>query len=372
MSRKNPYPGVTRASDRHGKRRWRFRSRREMAGRIDCYLPGDFGSTEFLAAYELAMKGVRPDGRKMGKQAKFGTFDWLIQSYRQSAKFQNLAQISKRNIINQLEWLRDEIGDLPVTRFELRHVEALMAKKKGRPTAANKVKKLMSQLFNLAIRLELVSMNPARLAEPYKENKDGYHTWTDAEICIFTNHWPEGSLPRLALMLMLNTGAARQDLARLGWQNIIDGRIEYKRGKTGISASLPILAELAAELKHVPRDQFLFLTHSGGRGYAPESLGNWFKDRCRDAGIPHCNIHGVRKAAATRLAEAEGTENEIAALLAHSNTRQASTYTKKADKRRLADTGFAKLERANREPNVSNLPQRLDNFSSKPLKQKGE
>lgn len=360
MKRKSPYPGVTGAPDRHGKRRWRFRSRRGMAGRIDCYLPGDFGSPEFVTAYELAMKGVRPDGRKVGKQAKPDTFDWLSQSYRQSAKFQNLASITKKNLNHEIEWLRIEVGDLPFARFELQHVEALMAKKKDWPTAANKIKKLLSRLFNHAIRLRHISINPAQLAERYKENPDGYHTWTDTEDEKFKAHWPEGSMPRLALALMQNTGAARQDLARLGWQNINEGRIAYKRGKTNISANLPILPELATELKHVPRGQLLFLTHTGGRGYTPESLGNWFKDRCRDAGIPHGNIHSVRKGTATRLAEAEATENEIAAMLAHSDTRQAATYTKKANRSRLADTGFAKLERAKRESNVSNLPKRLD------------
>jgi len=87
-------------------------------------------------------------------------------------------------------------------------------------------------------------------------------------------HHASGSRARLALVLFLFTGASRQDVARLGWQNVAADRITYRRGKTGIEANLPILPELSVELASVPKDQMLFLTHSNGRPYKPETLGN--------------------------------------------------------------------------------------------------
>ena len=356
MKRGNPFPGVTRLADRHGKRRWRFRR-----GGIDCYIHGDFGSAQFVAEYEAAMKGTRPDGRTTMKPATPGTFEALIREYRRSPKYLNLAPISRRSLDHEFEYLRSEIGDLPFARFEMRHVEALMAKKGDHPAAANRIKKLLSRLFNCAIRTEQATHNPARLADRYKENPHGFHTWTDAEVESFRQRWASGTPARLALELALNTGAARQDLARLGWPNVTDERIAYTRGKTGVSADLPIMAELASELRHVPRNQMLFLTWGAGRPYTTESLGNWFKDRCKDAGLPHCNIHGLRKGGATRAAEAGATENEIAAILAHKDTRQASTYTKKANRSRLGDAALAKVERAKGKHSVTNLRRGLDN-----------
>ena len=51
MRRRSPFPGVSVATDRHGKRR--FRLRRTIRGRsIDCYLPGPYASAEFRVAYE--------------------------------------------------------------------------------------------------------------------------------------------------------------------------------------------------------------------------------------------------------------------------------------------------------------------------------
>jgi hypothetical protein len=61
--------------------------------------------------------------------------------------------------------------------------------------------------------------------ERYAENPDGFHTWTDEEIARFEEHYGIASKAVLALRLVLNTGAARQDVIKLGWQSIGGGRI---------------------------------------------------------------------------------------------------------------------------------------------------
>nr|WP_301546287.1 tyrosine-type recombinase/integrase [Paracoccus saliphilus] len=93
----------------------------------------------------------------------------------------------------------------------------------------------------------------------------------------------------------------------------------------------------------MPRDVMLFLNHGAGRPYKPESFANWFKDQCIAAGLPHCSIHGLRKAGATRLAEHGASEYEIMAFLAHKTPHEAATYTKAAGRARLADGGMSKL-----------------------------
>ena len=49
MKRRNPFPGVSRVTDRHGEVRFRFRRKG-----FDTYLPGPYASAEFRAAYEAA------------------------------------------------------------------------------------------------------------------------------------------------------------------------------------------------------------------------------------------------------------------------------------------------------------------------------
>jgi integrase len=356
--RKNPFPGVTRVVDRHGKVRWRFRRK----GRADLYLPGPFGSIDFRAAYEAAVEGTKAPAPK--SRAGYGTLAWLIEEYLRSSKHLNLSDVRRSSIRRELDWLRKEAGKYQIGSLAARHVEALMGRKAG-PTAANTVKKNLSLLFNFAIKHELAGQkhNPARHADRRKENPDGYHTWTADEIAAFLSHHGKGSKARLAALLILNTAAARQDLVRLGWQNVKDGRISYRRLKTGVPGDYQVMPDLAEELRSIPADQMLFLTHGQGQPYLPETFGNWFRDQCKAAGLPHCSAHGLRKGIATLIAEGGASELQIMALLAHSTPKEGSTYVKKANRGRLADQGLALSAGVNVEQSASNLVVRLDKRS---------
>lgn len=351
--RKNPYPGV-RKNIVKGKIYWKFER-----GDYRCNLPGPYGSPAFLAAYEAATQGAKVPA----STAVPDTVSWLIEQYLGSLKFLNLSDSRKRTIRNELDWLREKAGKYHFARLDVRHIEALMAKKSG-PTAANTVKKNMSMLYNFAAKkLNYIGPNPARHAERMKTNPDGYHTWTDAEVDRFLARHPAGSKARLVLLLALNTGMSRQDLCRVGWQHVTEkdgaARIAYKRAKTSVAADLPILPELAEELARVPTDRLLLITQDARPiGYKPETLGNWFRDRCAEAKVPG-SLHGLRKAGATRLADAGASNWEIASYLAHKDTKQADTYTKKANRTKLADSGFAKLQ------TVSNLSAALDKKDAK-------
>ena len=46
-----------------------------------------------------------------------------------------------------------------------------------------------------------------------------------------------------------------------------------------------------------PSDHLTFLTTKGGAAFTPAGFGNWFRECCNDAGLPHCSAHGLRKAA---------------------------------------------------------------------------
>lgn len=351
--RKNPFPGI-RKNVVKGRVYWKFER-----GDFRCNIPGPYGSPEFLAAYEAALKGAKAPASSTAPD----TVSWLIEQYLGSLKFLNLSLSRKRSIRGELDWLREVVGQYHFARLEVRHIEGVMAKKAG-PVAANTVKKNMSMLYNFASKkLSYTGPNPAKFAEKMKTNPDGYHTWTDAEVERFLERHAPGTKPRLVLLLALNTGMSRQDLCRVGWQHVSQkngiARIAYKRGKTSEAADLPILPELAEELAKVPKDRMLFITQDARPvGYKPETLGNWFRDRCAEAKVPG-RLHGLRKAGATRLADAGASNWEIASYLAHKDTKQADTYTKKANRSKLADSGFAKLA------TVSNLSKELDRKAGK-------
>lgn len=354
--RPNPFPGVTPAPDRHGKMRWRFR----MKGRPGCYINEVYGSKEFELAYRAAVAAeivVESPSREAAK----GTFGWLIDEFTKTPTWSKLAPITRTNRWNDFERFRREYGTALVRDLRTDHVEKLLAKKASTPSAANHLLKLVRLLCRFALKRKLISSDPTIGVEKYAENQDGYHTWTSDEVDRFITHHGAGSKPALALALMLNTGAARQDVIGLGWQNIRDGRISYRRKKTGgdVDLNLELMPDLVAMLEELPRDRLLFLAWGeGARAYTPAGFGNRFRDWCVKAGLPQCSAHGLRKAGATRLAEAGATEFEIMSFLGHATTDEARTYTKRANRAKLADSGMQKLLRL---PNPS---KKLDNLRS--------
>lgn len=358
--RRNPFPGVTRVIDRHDKVRWRFRKKG-----MSLYLPGDYGSVEFRAAYEAAIGGVKVSAPS---RFEYGTFGRLAEDYKSTPTWQKLAKISRKTLVNQMEHFLAAHGTKKVAHLKPEHVEALIAKKAATPAAANRQLKLLRRLCRFAIRRGLITTDPTIGVERYKENPDGFHTWTDDEIIRFEDHHGVGSTPVLALRLILCTGAARQDVIGLGWQSIKNGRIAYRRHKTGGDVDLPILDELHDVLEGLPKDRMLFITYRSGRPYKPETFGNWFRDQCVAAKLPpECSAHGLRKAGATRLANAGCTELEIMAFLGHTTPDEARTYVKKFNRAHLADTGMEKLVRAKGERGLSNQVARLDSRRRKAL-----
>lgn len=269
---RSPFPGVTTVEDRHGKLRYRLR-RIVRGRRIDCYLPGPFGSVAFRAAYAEAIEGARA----AGKAAQPGTFAHLVQAYLASAAFRGLADSTRADTRGRLDWIRQEVGQGRYAKMEPRHVAALM-ERKGGPAAANRLRKDLGQLYRFAAkRFGFKGQNPAALADPHKTKRGGYHTWSDAEIEQYRNTFSTSTKQRLALELLLGTGASRQDAAGLTRANIRGGRIVYRRGKTGQEVNLPILPELARELAHLPPCQMVLLARNDGvKGYAVESFGILF------------------------------------------------------------------------------------------------
>jgi integrase len=67
-------------------------------------------------------------------------------------------------------------------------------------------------------------------------------------------------------------------------------------------------------------------------------------------------MHGLRKVAATRLAEAGCTAHEIASITGHSSLKEIEPYTRAADQKRLAKAAMKKVGRTKvSNPSLSNF-----------------
>ena len=81
-----------------------------------------------------------------------------------------------------------------------------------------------------------------------------------------------------------------------------------------------------------------------GRPFSVKGFGQFVADAIRKAGLlPHCKAHGLRKAAARRLAEAACSAHEIAAVLGHKALSEIERYTRAASQETLNASAIEKL-----------------------------
>ena len=76
-----------------------------------------------------------------------------------------------------------------------------------------------------------------------------------------------------------------------------------------------------------------FLVTHFGKPYTSPGFGNWFRELCDTADCPDVSAHGLRKAAARRLAEIGCSANQIAAITGHASISEVQRYTKAADRK---------------------------------------
>ena len=131
----------------------------------------------------------------------------------------------------------------------------------------------------------------------------------------------------------------------MGRQHVRDGILSIRQQKTGTLVEIPILPELREALDAMPAAHLTFLTTEYGQPFTAAGFGNWFRQCCDEAGIPKgYAAHGLRKAAATRLAEVGCTDHQIMAWGGWKTLKEVTRYTEAANRKRLARSAAEKLE----------------------------
>lgn len=358
VRRRKLYPGATAYHDRHGVRRWRYRR-----GAFSAEVGREYGSEDFIRRYEAAVSGSRPGPTSGAVRNIPYSVRHLVSLWYRSPGFLDLAPSTQKLYRGIVERFCEHHGDKPVRMMQRRHVQSILAERAETPTAANNLRKRLIQLLDFAIAQDWRLGNLAKATKPYRISGEGFHTWDETEIAKFFSVHRAGTLPHLAVTLMLYTGAARSDVVRLGPDSLRNDRIRYRRLKTersgGVVISLPIHPDLRQVIATLPNDR-TYLATRDGRQRSPEGLGNLMRTWKTEAGIPHCASHGLRKACARRLAEAGATAHQISAVTGHKTLAQVQRYTEAVDREDLADAAIGGLiARPNGTQTLANLPARF-------------
>lgn len=336
---------------RHGKRviYARYKGRRKR-------LLHPPSSPEFIEEYRIALRvlGAIPSEstsenhkKTTGKHQTFAprTFGWLILRYfNESPDFKVMkktGQIRRRRILESVALNHGHKSMIiPTDR-----IYAGLSARAEKPGAANEWLKSLKALYTWAKKIRLIDNSPAAGVSKIKITTDGFHTWSIEEMRSYILKHPKGTMAYLVFMVLLYTGLRRSDAIKIGRQHIKSGKIYFKTSKTGADLSLHLPWPLEDAIAAMPQSGqlTLMLNHYDKPFASGAAFGNWFKDRCTEAGIAHCTAHGLRKAGAKISAENGASEVEHNAMYCWSNNKQSGVYTRQAQSLLLATSGFAKI-----------------------------
>lgn len=323
-------------------------------GQKNVRMRGTPGTDEWETLYRRLLTGYRPEVKTTVHHPVKDTFAWLCQQYMSSPEFGQLNERTKRVRRGILSGCVNErpqgetrsFGEVPLTHFRPTTVAKLRDRKRETPEAANGRVKAIRAVFSWACspEMNLVQVNPARDVKYFKSNNpEGHHTWSIEEIEQFEKVHPLGTKAHLAMALLLYTGQRRGDVVQLGRQHEKDGWLKLtqqkNRERRPVHLEIPIRPELKTVLDASPTGDLVYLVTEFNQPFSDNGFGNWFRDRCIEAGVPG-RAHGLRKACATRLADNGATPHEIMAITGHKTMKEVLRYTQAADQKRLAESAY--------------------------------
>ncbi len=338
MPRPRP-PHLHREVTRHGRPVWYVRVDKGPRVRIRA----EYGTAEFERQYRAAVEGQPVENDEPGA----GSLAWLIARFRESTAWTSLSAATRYQREPIMQQVLATAGRERYAAVTRKHVVAGIERRASTPYQARHFRDVMRALFQWALEQELVSSDPTigvKLPRASKAQRDrGFEAWTDDDVDAFCRRWPLGMTQRLAFDVLRFTGLRRGDACVLGRQHVRDGVIRLRTQKTNEPVAIRLHPALAESIDAAPSSALTFVCNSYGRPYTVESFGNLIAEAARTAGVRK-SAHGLRKFAASKMAEAGATASELQAAFGWTDNRMANHYVRSADRERLGLSGSNKVQ----------------------------
>jgi integrase len=309
-------------------------------------LPGTPLSVEFMEAYQRLVAETNSTTQAAYAQLPhYGpdSFGRLVNEYLASGVVRDLKASTKAEYTRVLGKLVERHGQKLVRDLKRPHVRKIRDAEAETPAKANTIVRILKLILNFAIEEEWIEVNPAAKVKLLKVGE--WRAWSDEECAKFEARWAPGTMQRRAYALALYTGQRKGDLVLMSRAHRRAGTIRVVQGKTGAELWIPEHRELLAELSRGVSGHMSLLTTSQGKAFDAVYFGAWFADAIDAAELPDdCVLHGLRKTATRRLAEAGCTTEEIKSITGHASDPMVARYAKAANKQRLASAAIHKLE----------------------------
>jgi integrase len=276
-------------------------------------------------------------------QTSGDTMRALLRAYDASPEFAALAPATKTQYLIYLRHWLDEADARPkdITRRQIMEARDAVASISGMGAAAV-FGRVSAVLFGWAVDREWIEYNPA--ARLKKLPVGSLPAWSEAQIEIALAKLPEEL--RRVVVLALHTGQRRGDLCAMTWGQYDGATIRLRQRKTGEVLAIRCHPDLRAELDawKPGRKGPLILSSPRTGGWTAPHLTREMGRELKAIGLPaRLNVHGLRKSAARRLAEAGCSAHEIAAVTGHRTLGMIAHYTRSADQEKLATAAVERL-----------------------------
>ena len=315
------------------------------------------GSPAFMRAYNAAMEAPR-------KARVTGTLQSVIDGYQRSQSFtklgsrtkidyqRHIGKIERAQLVNKGPLLGtyplEAIDDPKIRRRLLDWRDKMGA---SAPRQADATLAVLRVILEWARdRGEISNNHATRPKKLYKADRSE-KLWLPEHIDAFRAVAPPSIL--LAFELALATGQRKSDLLRLGWSSYDGTEIRFRQSKRKRLIIQPVTAHLKAILdsERANARTTTILSHNGkpwvfNKAGQPVHFDHQWRKATLAAGLDGLHMHDLRGTACTKLAEAECTPSEIAAMLGWTVTtvnQMLDTY--QAMTANLSSSAVAKLER---------------------------
>lgn len=256
------------------------------------------------------------------------------------------------------------LEQLPIDRVKRRHIVDLLADISSAATR-HRVRAVLSQLFAVAVDLELVRSNVVRDIRPVRHKKKPIEIFAASEIADFRKHFAKSRyLP--AIEVMLEIGLRPGETYALQWSDVSDRELhvhrtmavdrsganrvsEFTKTNAGTRA-VPLSDRMRGILRRhrkamqaegrADEADFVFTTQPGS------NLVNMFRQSIwqpglSEAGVPYRKPHTLRHNAASAMLNGGVPIPIVCAILGHENPSiTLNTYSHLIDKETSKATDF--------------------------------
>ncbi len=278
------------------------------------------GTPEFKRLYDEKIAGR--------KVLPADTITGLVDKFKDSTKFTTRSPHTQRAYRTYLALIEKKFGTMPLAAAEDRRARDVFLTWRdsfaATPRKADYAWATLARLMSFGKDRGLMTVNVCEgVGERLYQSDRSEKIWTADDIREFCG---AASVElQAALLLALWTGQRQGDLLRLSWKNYDGQHIRLRqrkaKGGKGRRVTIPVGSPLKAALdaaKKQERTAVTILTNSRGLPWTEDGFrASWGKAFER-AGLGDLHFHDLRGTAVTRLALAECTVPEIAAITGHS------------------------------------------------------